>query len=372
MDPVRGDPFLATECVRMLGAPPEAVERLTHSVRASTTTGVTRVRTAGRSAVVKVVAPRSTDPADASRRPGSFRYWRREAFILESELLAPYRAAGLRPPSVLGRFERGPEAIALWLENASGSSADEWPVDAFNDAARRLGRAQGAIAGAGPTEAPWVSRGFLREYLADAAARVPYRALVDDAAWRQPLVAGHWAAELREPLERLHAEQSWFVDQVEAVPSTLAHLDVWPHNLFGGGDDVILIDWAFAGIGALGEDVGNLVLDSVWDLLHPAAILPALDGAVTAGYLDGLRDVGWRGDERLVRLAICASAVKYDWLAPVMLAEAADETMTGYGGRPVEDRPRLYAERGAALAYLVSLADEARALAAELGPTERG
>lgn len=38
------------------------------------------------------------------------------------------------------------------------------------------------------------------------------------------------------------------------------------------------------------------------------------------------------GDERLVRLGVCASAVKYDWLTALMLARAGEERQLDYGG----------------------------------------
>ena len=49
------------------------------------------------------------------------------------------------------------------------------------------------------------------------------------------------------------------------MPPTVCHLDVHPHNLFDGDgvDDTVLVDWAFVGIGALGEDPANLIVDAV-------------------------------------------------------------------------------------------------------------
>ncbi|KPI06722.1 hypothetical protein OK006_6265 [Actinobacteria bacterium OK006] len=51
---------------------------------------------------------------------------------------------------------------------------------------------------------------------------------------------------------------------------------------------------------------------SVWDLFLPAARLPEPAAAAYEAHVHGLRESGWRGDERLVRLGVCASAVKYD------------------------------------------------------------
>jgi hypothetical protein len=117
----------------------------------------------------------------------------------------------------------------------------------------------------------------------------------------------------------------------------------------------------------LGEDIGNLVPDSVFDLFVPAEALPELDEAVFGGYVSGLREAGWQGDERLVRLGMRASAVKYEWLSPLMVQRASDAEHVGYGGSGGVDSGRLYAERAATLAFLVSWAEEARELVEELG-----
>jgi hypothetical protein len=356
---------LGAECVRVLGAPPDDVERLTHSVVATVTGGVFRVHAGDRRAIVKVVAPRSADPADASRDPRSFRYWRREPELLGAPVLHLYHEAGLRPPALLAAVERAPETIALWEEDVSGLRGDAWAVATFEDAARRLGYAQGVLAASAP-EHPGLSRGFLRDYLAEKAQSVPYGLLAGADAWAQPAVRRGFPAGLDGPLARLHAEQPRFLGWMEAAPRTLAHLDVWPLNLFAVGDGYALVDWAFAGDGALGEDAGNLVFDAVLDLLHPSALLPDLDVAVLRGYVEGLNDAGWDGDERWVRLAMCASAVKYDWLAPAMLRRAGEPDLVGYGGQRVEDVERLFAERGRALAFIADRAEEARGLAAAL------
>ena len=157
---------------------------------------------------------------------------------------------------------------------------------------------------------------------------------------------------------------------MERLPRTLCHLDVWPNNLFARNDGTFtLVDWSFVGEGALGEDVGNLVPDSVFDLFVPARMLASLDRKVFDGYLSGLREAGWDGDERTVRLGMCASAIKYEWLGPLMLQRASEARQLRYGGEETADTGLLYAERGRALAFLASWAEEAKALAQELGYT---
>lgn len=148
----------------------------------------------------------------------------------------------------------------------------------------------------------------------------------------------------------------------------MCHLDVWPNNLFGRVDGgVDLVDWSFTGDGALGEDPGNLVPDAVFDGFLPSATLPELDRLVWDGYRSGLDASAWNGDRRLARLGMCASAVKYHWLAPLMLGKLHDEVHLGYGGYDAVDSAHRYRERFATLAHLVGWAAEAQVLAGDLG-----
>jgi hypothetical protein len=104
----------------------------------------------------------------------------------------------------------------------------------------------------------------------------------------------------------------------------------------------------------------------VANLLQPAARLPELDAAATDGYREGLLDAGWRGDFRVVRLGMCLMAAKWAWLVPHMLELASADTHAVYGDRSV-DSDQLFAERASMLAFNAGLADEARAIAAEVG-----
>jgi hypothetical protein len=367
---------LAGELAAVLGAPPPAwtAELLTHNSFNAITAGIWRIRAGSRSFIRKVVAPGRADAAPqwaASIDPTHWNYWRREILAYAEGVTLVYADAGIAAPALLAQFPLPGGAVALWLvdllRDPATTPGPRWSIDDFRRFAHRLGLAQGRIArDPAALDRPWLSRQFLRRY---TTAKPHDPALLDsDAAWAQPLVRDHFSADLRPEWLRLHAERERFFALVEGVPQTLCHLDVWPNNLFARADGrFALVDWAFVGAGALGEDVGNLVPDAVFDLFVPASALPTLARATTEAYLLGLREGGWQGDARLVRLAICASAVKYVWLLPLMLARASDTAQLDYGGRATVDAARRYAERGAAFAFLLGWAREARSLAAELG-----
>lgn len=351
-----------------------SAEPLTHNPLNAVTVGIWRIRAGSFSAVLKVLSPggeATSDEWGASGEPTHWNYWRREALAYEHGLTKAYSGAGVSGPGLLALHHRPDGEVALWLEDAGAGRGtvpgSRWAIEDYRRFAGALGRAQGRIALTRKgLDHPWLTRRYLRDYVLSKG--VDRGVLRSDGAWDLPLIRDNFPEGLRGGLVRLHEERGYLFSLIERLPRTLCHLDVWPNNLFANGDGTfVLLDWSFVGEGSLGEDAGNLVPDSVFDLFVPAGLLPDLDRSVFAGYVSGLRDSGWRGDERLVRLAMCASAVKYEWLGPLMLRRASEARQPGYGGRDAEDADRLYAERGRALAFLVSWSEEARALAGELG-----
>ena len=105
---------------------------------------------------------------------------------------------------------------------------------------------------------------------------------------------------------RLWAERETLLAALDDLPLTLCHQDLYPPNLFArydvhGRDQTVLIDWSYLGHGPLGQDIGNLVPDSVWIGYVPAAALRVLEQVVWNGYLAGLETEEWEGDPRSVR-----------------------------------------------------------------------
>lgn len=294
----------------------------------------------------------------ASEDPRHWNYWRREALVHASVLPA---RLGLGAPHVLAIDTRD-EAVELTFEDVDGRHGAQLTIEDLAQAAEDLGRAQGGPGlKAGPDfigDEPWLSRGFLAGY--SGTRPTDHALLHDDAAWEQPLVARHFDPELREGLATLHERRDELLTIMAALPRTICHLDVWPANLIRRpGGQVVFLDWAFAGDGALGEDPGNLVPDSIFDLHVPHEHVDQLATACERAYVAGLRAAGWDGDERLVALGMRASAVKYDWLAPWMLERAGAETHMGYGGAAPVDADARYAARAAGLRLLARWAQEA-------------
>jgi hypothetical protein len=336
-----------------------AIERVYEPV-ASASSGIWRITFGSRSAILKLVAHSVEGHPNwrSGEDPTHWYYWRREVLAYESGLLGSL-TGGLRAPSCALIAPRNDASVALWLEDLHAQPATAWSVERYGVAARHLGQMQGAfVSGRALPDHDWLSRDWLRSYLLQRDGDLE---LVDQTElWNHPLLAP-WFPE--PPIDRLRAmrrDQPRFLAALDARPRTLCHLDLHPANLFGDEEGpTTAIDWSFVGIGAIGEDAGNLVPDAVLDFHLGPAHLDGLYETVTDGYAAGLRDAGWRGPDASVRLGMAATiAAKYAWIAPAML-RAVSEGRADLNRRPIGESLEWWAPT---VAFLLDRADEARTL----------
>ena len=249
------------------------------------------------------------DPADTT----SWDWPQREACACASELLHNL-PGGIAAPRCLGELTASDGTTWAWLTPVSTGAIDHWELDHFALAARRLGRFNGAWLDGRPLpDAAWLSRQWTRKWTEAARDAIDHF----DRYIAHPRVARAFPPTERRELERLFAERHRWFDAIEALPQTFCHLDAYPRNAFlrpGAGEESVLslIDWSFAGIAAAGEEIVALVSSSI--LFGEAGDLPieTMDETVFASYVEGLRDAGWHGDERLVRMAYTGSlAMRY-------------------------------------------------------------
>ncbi|HEY1011707.1 MAG TPA: hypothetical protein VGE07_03320, partial [Herpetosiphonaceae bacterium] len=263
------------------------------------------------SAVLKIVRPPPADdtPAPApeigaAEQRDQWNYWQRESLVYASDLLDEL-APGLAAPRCFRIMSPNQQSRWLWLEDIGGTPAPAWPLERYGLAARHFGRWQGSyLAGRTLPELPWLSKGWQRARL---GLETPDFAALR-GAWKHPLVKRWFPRALAKALPRIWAGRGALLDALDRLPRTLCHFDVWPPNLIArrtarGGDETVALDWSYLGYGAAGLDAGNLTLGATarWHVLP--ADLPKLEALVYPGYLAGLADAGWQGDERAVRLA---------------------------------------------------------------------
>lgn len=261
--------------------------------------------------------------------PDHFNYWRREIEAYGSGFAhSAYAEAGVRAPRLLSVDAREDGCVELWLEDVAGPSGFDLPLERLGRFGYELGVGQARWAGRVPSsvELPWLSRRWLAQY----STHGPHADVaVAESDWDDPMLRV-WPERTRRSLRRLWESRASVLEAAQAFPRTLCHLDLWPANVIVDGDGAsVLIDWAFVGEGAIGEDLANLIVDSVTDGLIDMAVLPELADALTDGYLNGLADGGWGGSPDEVRAAIAAcGAAKYAWLGAAVVAGAAGGSET--------------------------------------------
>lgn len=320
---------------------PAQWEPLRHNTANEATGGIWRVTGPGGTAVLKHATPGPASGGHwaSSDDPHHWNYWKREYLAYTTGAVEQYGdGTGLSAPTLLAGGERPDGSAELWLEDVQGPFASTWTVEQLADFAHRLGTAQARHAGTGAR--PWHSRSWLRQY----AGRHSY-AEID---WDHPAAARHWPDDLRSGLHAIWKRRTDLFDLAETLPQTLCHLDVWPMNLTRRGTEPVMIDWAFLGRGAIGEDIANLIADTFLDGLRPVDRLDEVKDALIDAYLAGLAEAGGPIDRAETALA-ATGAAKYCWLAPLMLTrlargepldEGAYEAETGAGDDTVLARSR--------------------------------
>lgn len=369
---------------RLLAAPAAQVESwqtfpLVHRVINRVTGGIYRVRgtvrnggeTLSWSLVLKILHHPEDDPAsqfNPSEESGHWNYWRREALAYESDLLDSLPIA-LAAPHCFGVSEVAPQTIYLWLEDIAGTPAADWPLPRFGEAARQLGLFQGSLLVAAKLPSyPWLSDDWLRCWVPDRPKAV-LDVVENEHAWRNPLTEPYFPLGLQDRVLRLWNERDRLLATIESLPQTLCHLDLWPPNLFhrttpAGLNQTVLIDWSQVGYGAAGEDIANLVLDSIWMFRIKSDDLPEYEQFVWQGYLAGLREAGWQADEREVRFVYTAvAALRFDLLTGHLLQTANDSSVhVDLEERYKRSIEAIFRDRARCVRHALLLGDEALAL----------
>lgn len=295
--------------------------------------------------------------------PAHIDYWRRECDLVRSGILDTL-PPGLHAPRTYGHDEPAEGTVWLWLEHIEEEGTHRWPLTRWALAARHMGQMNGAyLAGTPPPRASWLGGKRLRTWVERHAPLVTRIAAAPD----NPAVYHWWPRPVVDGVLRLWSERSMFCDALERLPQTFCHGDAIRRNLFArrapdGAEETVAIDWEYAGYYAAGEEVGQtLSVASAFYDLEPAA-LPELDEALFAGYLDGLRYAGWRGDPGRVRFAYTAHAALRNAFNAVG-ASVPDDRQRAAAHRTYGRTWEELAERRAELRpFLLARADEARRL----------
>ena len=309
-------------------------------------------------------------PAEDNASVSAWNYYKREADAYQSGWLDDL-PGGLAAPRSFGVVEHPDGTCWIWLEEVAEEVGSDWPLEHYGIVARHAGQFNGAyLVERRLPSWPWLSLDWLRGYIGLSAPATPLiRNSLD-----HPLVRRGWPGDASRRFFRLWEERELFLNGLDRLPQTLCHLDLFRRNLFArktadGDDQTVVIDWAFAGRGAIGLELIPLILASVAFNEVDLAQVQALEDVVFEGYLEGLRDAGWRGDPRQVRLGYAAGSLRLrlgelNRAVDMLLDESQHPFVEQVFGRSLEEIEDHWAEVGS---LCDSLIDEARELMEVLG-----
>ncbi len=287
------------------------------------------------------------------------RYWKRELLAMQSGFLANLPGP-ITAPRCYGtrQYEGG---AWVWMEHIVDSINTAWTANQYVFAAYELGRFNArCFVNHSLPDYPWLCKGHVRTKL---------ETLPPHHAWDSPFVSHAFPNHMRERILHLWDERTRFYDALERLPQIFSHFDFHSRNLLirrqeDGTNQIVAIDWAWAGYGALGADLYSVVGGSALIFEIEAADVAEIEAAAFEAYLSGLSEAGWTGNPEMVRLAynICF-AMFLAGCAPALTAYATTDNMEAFVVRQFKRSRSEIALGWSALCELaLDRADEARIL----------
>jgi Phosphotransferase enzyme family len=246
------------------------------------------------------VPPPEVAGVDMGRSPGHWNYWRREPALLASDLLTGLPGGVAAPRAYL--VEGTDDAATVWTEDLGHVGGTRWSRRELDRVAYGLGLLGGWYAGRAPDE-PWLSRNLLHQWVRDLPALAAPLLGPDAPGWSHPVARDVFPAGAAGPVAQLLAVAKATLPAAGDSPMTLCHRDAGLDNLLlRSGGELVLFDWALAGPGPVGEDLGVLIASVA---RTPAAgvdhvatcrelVAPYLAGARVRAGVDLDPDAVWR------------------------------------------------------------------------------
>ncbi len=247
-----------------------------------------------------------------STDPSAWNYYKREVDVYQSRWVDDL-PGGLQAPRCIGVRDGPDGACWMWLEDVQDLFPSEWPLERYGVVARHLGQFNGAYLVDRPLPGgPWLSNDWLRLYVEGSAPAIEPLREARALPWGR-----RWLPEQEsDQFFRLWGDRERYLSALDRLPQTVCHLDIFRRNLFAlktadGDDRTVAIDWAYVGRGPIGADLNPLVWFSVAIGEVGLDKMEELEEVALENYLEGLREVGWRGDPQQVRLGYTAAGLRY-------------------------------------------------------------
>jgi hypothetical protein len=293
-------------------------------------------------------------------------YWEREYLLYKAGI--PQSLTGeLRAPRCFGTVQPTPDLRWIWLEDLTDRYNWTWPIAHYAKTAYHLGRFNGEyLVGKPILGGDYIAKNALRcgceYYIADFER---YR---DPSLWEHPLLRRAYPKPVIEKLDQLAADQDRLFSVLENLPQTFCHLDAWHGNMAAVENadrsvSTVLFDWALAGYGAPGEEIGNLIWSAFLEFKVDTRHAARLETEVFNHYLQGLGGSGWQPDPIPVRIAyLIRSGLLFGFQLEIVddaINEDTCEATEEFYGKPIN---QLVTQRARVTYLLLERMDELRSL----------
>ncbi|MGO4184253.1 hypothetical protein AB4Z17_24030 [Paenibacillus sp. TAF43_2] len=238
-------------------------------------------------------------------------YWKREALVYRSGILNQL-PLGIRAPLCYTVEEHPDENVWIWLEDIVIENVQsEWSFKHMCKISYLLGKYNGAYITATtlPTES-FLCHNWMRSWVEVCTA---YAKPIEEqkAIWDSCLIDFNGKSSMWE-LYRINRDRvNSLLETLELLPRVFAHQDVHWDNIFieqlNGNDSLIAIDWQFASISGVGEELGRMIGYALLKKKVPVNMVAEYKEELFLNYMQGLRDEGWDGNFKLARFGFTAS-----------------------------------------------------------------
>jgi len=242
---------------------------------------------------------KAVKPTETASEPDGIRYWKREVLAYQSGLLHRLPSGNVSAPACYDVQERPDGSIWLWMEDVKDDVGSPWPIEKYAIAARHFGQFNGAyLAGCELPGEPWVTHNWLRQYVENAAPMVEFIRRNPG----HPMIMNLYPGDALAQILGTWDEHEAVLDFLDELPQVFCHQDAFKGNLFTRRGKTIAIDWGYSGIAPVGAELVALVPGSIGMFEIPVDKIGELDQSCFESYLQGLREAGWSGNPKLVRM----------------------------------------------------------------------
>lgn len=248
------------------------------------------------SVVAKTLRPASAAPAFAAIPPEHHQqvledlHWLDEPDVYRSGL-ADVLPEPLAMPRLLLVDDTQADRVTLWLEDVDDVVA--WSPERYRRSAAALGTLAGGWTGAGAVSRFGLHGRSLERLFMGKITHFDLPLQAADEFWTDPHVRAAVDVDHRTDLARLADAVPGLLGRCSALPEGVCHGDAAPDNLREPGDGrIVALDWSYGHVGAVGSDLGQLLVGRFESGAAEVDELPVIAGMLLDGFVDGLAAAG--------------------------------------------------------------------------------